>query len=326
MHDVGNPPFGHFGEKTIQSWFERNNEKYRARFSQTVRKSFDRSYLDFEQFDGNPQGFRMATKLQWVNDEFGYNLTHTQLAAMLKYPWATDKVGRMRGDRKIKKAGVFLTEADRLATTLAALSMAEDARHPLAYLMEAADDISYCLSDIEDAFEKNVVRGEDFVRWMDSTAGKSKNKVVLSILRELPRKADDLRANASVLAWYVKFRTDMTNELVRQTADLFVEHQKEILRGSYFDLLDKSEAAKVLLDAVKAFSAQNLYTSRIVRQRELVGFEVLSGILDRFGLLLDLPSVDAHELLSGKSPRLDSQFRLAPTLYSFLSPKQTSSV
>jgi dGTPase len=321
-HDLGNPPFGHFGEGTIQAWFDRHEDRFRARFPKASRETFDELFQDFRHFDGNPQGFRIATKLQWVNDEFGYNLTATQLAAMLKYPWTTDQVGTVRDGRKIKKGGVFLADANALNDIQDALDLRNGARHPLAYLMEAADDISYCLSDIEDALEKNVIRAQDFVRWMRAKAGQSKNSIVRGILRGLPKDAAEVAQNASALAWYVSFRTNTTNELVREAARVFIAHQSDILKGLYFDLLDRSDAATQLLNAVKEFSALHLYTCPVVRQRELVAFEVLSGILDRFGMLLDLSATNAADLFGGKPVRLDPEHRLAPTLHSFLGRKQ----
>ncbi len=320
MHDLGNPPFGHFGERTMQTWFESHREKFRKRFSKTNQNVFDLLYRDFQCFDGNPQGFRIATKLQWVKDEFGYNLTHTQLAAMLKYPWTPELVGEKRDGKEIKKAGVFLSEADTLRRMHSALGMSDGARHPLAYLMEAADDISYCLSDIEDALEKNVVRGQDFVKWLRDKIGPTPTKTVATILSSLAPDVDVPSDSTSSLAWYVQFRTNVTNTLVSKAAKLFIEHQTDILGGSYFDLLDKSDSAKQLLGAVKSFSMEYLYTSRVVRQRELLAFEVLTGILDRFGPLLDLPSDQAYELLTGESVRT-SKHVLAETLHSFLARK-----
>ncbi len=320
MHDLGNPPFGHFGESTIQTWFESHRENFRARFSKTSSKDFNLLYRDLQHFDGNPQGFRIATKLQWVKDEFGYNLTHTQLAAMLKYPWTPELVGEERDGRKIKKAGVFLSEADTLRRVHSALGMSDGTRHPLAYLMEAADDISYCLSDIEDALEKDVVRGQDFVRWLRDEIGPKPTTTVEKILSGLAPDVDVPTDKASSLAWYVQFRTNVTNTLVSEAAELFIQHQTKILGGSYFDLLDESKAAKQLLGAVKSFSTEYLYTSRVVRQRELLAFEVLTGILDRFSPLLDLPSDQAYGLLTGKLVKTPKHV-LAPTLYSFLGKK-----
>lgn len=75
MHDLGNPPFGHFGEASIREWFLKKEKIFREKVAVEVQDEFDNLYQDFSSFDGNPQGFRLATRLQWVNDEFGYNLT-----------------------------------------------------------------------------------------------------------------------------------------------------------------------------------------------------------------------------------------------------------
>ncbi len=109
MHDLGNPPFGHFGEKCIQEWFAKRQKTVKERFAD--KQEFDTRYEDFLRFDGNPQGFRLATRLQWVNDAFGYNLTYSQLAATLKYPWTPERIGTEKDSVIIKKAGVFHSEA-----------------------------------------------------------------------------------------------------------------------------------------------------------------------------------------------------------------------
>ncbi|GLQ91272.1 dGTPase [Dyella acidisoli] len=321
MHDLGNPPFGHFGESTLQAWFENHQDKFCAKFSKNKRTKFESLYRDFRHFDGNPQGFRIATKLQWVKDEHGYNLTHTQLAAMLKYPWTPDHVGQKRDGKTIKKAGAFYSEEEVIKGVYSALEMNVGTRHPLAYLMEASDDISYCLSDIEDAFEKNVIRGHDFVDWLRKKLGGTTSGAVSKILSNLPEDADATVENESRFAWYVKFRTDVTNTLVNEAANLFIQHQEDILKGLYFDLLDRCDTAKQILGAVKDFSTEHLYTSRVVRQRELLAFEVITGILDRFGALLDLPSNQAYELITGKHVK-NPEHILAPTLCSFLGKKQ----
>ncbi|WP_075123019.1 dGTPase [Burkholderia paludis] len=321
MHDLGNPPFGHFGECTIQTWFENHRDKFRDRFPTGSRKRFEHLYRDFQHFDGNPQGFRIATKLQWVKDQFGYNLTHTQLAAMLKYPWTTEHIGKKRDGRMIKKSGVFLSEADTLSGVHSALGMSEGTRHPLAYLMEAADDISYCLSDIEDALEKNIIRGQDFVKWLKRKTDPEANTTIKAILLRLPDDVDSPQENTSSLAWYVTFRTTVTNALVNEGARLFIRHQQAILDGTYFDLLDKSDTADQLLGAVKGFSREYLYTSRVVRQREILAYEVVTGLLDRFGILLDLRADQACDLLKGQ-PVANLEHVLAPTLCSFLGKKQ----
>ncbi|MDP3335062.1 MAG: dGTPase [Methylococcaceae bacterium] len=318
MHDIGNPPFGHFGEKSIQEWFIKREEGYRNKFKPKLKEEFDKFYTDFSTFDGNPQGFRLATRLQWVYDEFGYNLTYSQLAATLKYPWTPERIGTKQNNRTIKKAGVFFSETAILDELQSNLKLTASARHPLVYVMEAADDISYCLSDIEDALEKCVVRNKDVIenlRQKLSSAGY--NKFVIPMLEALPKAGEEIE-NSS---WFVRFRTTVTNVLVERACNLYINHHKEIIEGQYFSLLSKSRGAQALLDVIDEFSEQHLYRSPVVRERELVGYQVIHGILDRFGLLLDLSSIEAEALLIEKKSPKATGMALASTLESFLPRK-----
>lgn len=318
MHDIGNPPFGHFGEASIQDWFKKQQKQYREKFPHSLSASFDELYKDFSMFDGNPQGFRLATRLQWVKDEFGYNLTYTQLAATLKYPWTPEKIGSKKDGVTIKKAGVFYSEADILFDLQKNLEMLPFARHPLAYIMEAADDISYCLSDIEDALEKEIVRDTDVIHALRKGLEElTSNEYAKQILESLP---DDEVEDSS---WYVKFRTTTTNVLVKRGCALYMNgnNHSSILKGEYFSLLRKSKTAKALLKVIEEFSKRYLYCSSVVRERELVGYQVTQGILDRFGLLLDLPSKEAEALLIEKKAPNFLGMTLAATLQSFLPRK-----
>jgi dGTP triphosphohydrolase len=125
-------------------------------------------FADFRHFDGNPQGFRITTKLQppETDDLCGLNLTATTLAATLKYPWTSESVAGSR-----KKAGYFHTEDQVVAWIRDTLGMKPEARHPLVYLMEAADDIAYCVSDIEDGIEKGLIGGPLFAEYMMDKIG-----------------------------------------------------------------------------------------------------------------------------------------------------------
>jgi dGTPase len=162
MHDIGNPPFGHFGEAAIQDWFGKNGEET-LRSAVRMPKGSDadlhcgeiqRALSDFIEFDGNPQGLRIVTRLQWNTDEFGLNLTKTALASFLKNV-------RCAGDKDIgkftKKAGYFTTEEDLVQQVWKDFGYASPQRFPLTYMMEAADDIAYCISDLEDSFEKEII-------------------------------------------------------------------------------------------------------------------------------------------------------------------------
>src|SRR5574343_61455 len=162
MHDIGNPPFGHFGEAAIQQWFLKNGKECLAdalgvqdakiktsEFAETAEKTL----ADFHEFDGNPQGVRIVCRLQWNKDPYGLNLTKTTLESFLKY---IRSPGESKSQLFCKKPGFFSTEKTLIREVWDQFGYEEPQRFPLAYIMEAADDIAYCISDLEDAFEKNV--------------------------------------------------------------------------------------------------------------------------------------------------------------------------
>ena len=173
-HDLGNPPFGHQGEMSIRRWFERREENQES------------VATDFLRFDGNCQTFRLVTKLQILNDAYGLNLTYATLAAMLKYPifWNSDTQRH-----RFKKFGVFESERDIAADVWEHTGLAEGIRHPLAYVMEACDDIAYSVIDAEDIVKKGYASFNDLIDHLQSAgnADKATEDVVRSVCEEEPR-------------------------------------------------------------------------------------------------------------------------------------------
>jgi len=156
MHDIGNPPFGHFGEYAIGEWFERHlDELFAAAVppGQGDTGLRQRMLDDLNHFEGNAQAIRLVVSLQRLN------LTYTQTAGLLKYvrPAYMPRPDKgTPGAYLQKKPGFYLSEEPFVRALQAALQMQPCTRHPLAYVMEAADDIAYCLADIEDSVEKGI--------------------------------------------------------------------------------------------------------------------------------------------------------------------------
>ena len=162
LHDIGNPPFGHFGETAIRDWA--NKRACNALPSNLASKwdDFTLQMLmnDFREFDGNPQGFRTITKLHTERDQYGLNLTYATLLCALKYSRAA---GEEKGSGILKKAGYFQSEKALVENMYTELELILHHRYPLTYIMEAADDIAYCMSDIADGIEKHVLSVSDFI-------------------------------------------------------------------------------------------------------------------------------------------------------------------
>ena len=152
LHDIGNPPFGHFGETAIRDWAKNRARNSVPEESITKDSLFNLLMSDFEEFDGNPQGFRTITKLHTERDEYSLNLTYATLLCSLKYSRAA---GEKSGDGILKKAGYFQSEIELVKSIYESVEIQLHHRYPLTYIMEAADDIAYCMSDIADGIEKN---------------------------------------------------------------------------------------------------------------------------------------------------------------------------
>jgi dGTPase len=155
MHDIGNPPFGHFGEKAINDWFTANiNELVDTSFDIGLRHLYPKIHTDLLHFEGNAQAIRLISSL------LNLNLTYTQAASILKYTrLAYLPKFDVPEDKSylMKKPGFYLSEEAYITQMQTHLAMQPGCRHPLSYIMEAADDISYCYADIEGAVEKGIL-------------------------------------------------------------------------------------------------------------------------------------------------------------------------
>ena len=149
VHDLGNPPFGHQGESAIRSWFRDHR-----RVVLGPLKRNEQHVQDFLKFEGNAQGLRLVTQLQLLNDNFGLDLTYATLAAMMKYTVPSHRTEK--GSATTKKHGFFASEQSIADAVLAKTGLAFGRRHPLAYVMEACDDIAYVVMDAEDAVKKGL--------------------------------------------------------------------------------------------------------------------------------------------------------------------------
>src|SRR5690554_1288238 len=155
-HDIGNPPYGHTGEDAIRHWFR---EPGNAHFLDGLN---DLEKADLQTFEGNAQGFRLVTQTESHREQGGMRLTYGTLGAFLKYPWTVDYVQKGQA----KKFGCYQTELEilrKVAEELGLIELKENfwARHPLVYLLEAADDICYGIIDLEDGIEMDLLRHDE---------------------------------------------------------------------------------------------------------------------------------------------------------------------
>ncbi len=162
IHDIGNPPFGHFGEEAIREWFSRHLPRlsYNGRSVTDIMTLQERE--DLLNFEGNAQGLRLVSKLHYAENGCGLNLTYALLSTMIKYPRSSVEMNPRAKDVTEKKMGYFRSE-EELFSRIQEKTGTKGRRNPLTFILEAADDIAYATADIEDAFKKGFFDFQTFV-------------------------------------------------------------------------------------------------------------------------------------------------------------------
>lgn len=279
VHDLGNPPFGHQGEVAIQSWFIEHEKDVLEPLNTDQQKA------DFKKFEGNAQGFRLVTRLQLLNDDFGLDLTYATLAAMMKYPTPSDQTGGI--SVATKKHGFFASEQHIAEQVLSRTGLALGRRHPAAAIMEACDDIAYVVLDAEDAVKKGLASFSDLMAFLRHHG--RRDPIVKRVVTESERKQKEYRATKFLLSpaelndiSMQRFRVFAIGELVREATQAFVDNEEAFLEGGVSESLMKRSRGETLRSVLKDFSFKHAYTHRTVLEVELQGYNVIRGLMDLF--------------------------------------------
>lgn len=270
-HDMGNPPFGHAGEDAIRLWFQNSS------LGQSLVPALRAEQRDdFLRFEGNAQGFRLAARLQNPDNYGGLQLTCATLACASKYPRAAFLAQEAPAGIGFGKYGFFHEDRALFSEVAKSLSLkpALDGawhRHPLAYLVEAADDICYLIIDIEDAFRLRLLSFADAQSLLYPLIDDEN----LSVKRRL----QGIRHDKERLEF---LRAKAIGSLIEQTFECFVGNEAALLSGDFNAALIDGIPAAVALAAVKNYAERNVYTSPQVVEVGAAGFEVLGGLLQAF--------------------------------------------
>ncbi len=265
-HDIGNPPFGHAGEAAIQSWFDANRTVFGGELSPAQE-------ADFLKFEGNAQGFRILTRLQMDRNAGGMRLTPATLAAFSKYPCASDArekggyIGRKKHGFMQSEQAIFAANAAAMLTP----ALLEDRawhRHPLVYLVEAADDICYRIIDVEDGVKLGRIRfgeAEDIcMRILGPGALSERYK----------QRSDDEKLST--------LRSMVIGSLVAACRDAFVDPANGFLDGSAAISLIEATALSAEAEQLKDMALERVYRWERTVMEEVKGIQVLNDLLDRF--------------------------------------------
>ncbi len=265
-HDIGNPPFGHSGEKAIGDYFLNGKGK---RFKEQLT---EKEYQDLVDFEGNANGFKILTESK-NGVEGGLRLTYATLGAFMKYP-KQSLPKKPTSHVADKKFGVFQSDTDFFSEVVSELGLLSRnntgfARHPLTFLVEAADDICYTIIDFEDGINLGLIEEDIALEYLINLVRNNLKTEVYSRLNTPQDRLAYLRALA-------------INTLIAEAATLFLENEAEILNGTFSEaLLDKSQYKAQIADIIK-ISVEKVYQSSEVMEKEIAGYNILSTLLDAF--------------------------------------------
>ena len=264
-HDIGNPPFGHSGEQAIGNYFAHGNgSAYKKELSET-------QYQDLTHFEGNANGLKILSETR-EGIPGGLRLSYATLGAFTKYPKASLPY-RPTTHVADKKFGFFQAQQEGYVAVAKELGLFQQGgkimRHPLAYLVEAADDICYTLIDFEDGINLGWI-SEDYA--LEYLINLVKDSINTKKYQQLTTKTDRL----------AYLRALSISTLIQEAAALFMKHEEEILAGTFTtSLTDKSQYKAQIKDIID-LSIRNIYQAQEVIEKELKGYQVIHRLLDVF--------------------------------------------
>ena len=272
VHDLGNPPFGHFGEEAIKKFFSNY-------FSENETTLSELEKADFENFDGNVQTLRILSKLYYFGDEFGYNLNYSSLASIIKYP-SNSVDGNKKPTTEIakKKFGYFVTETETYKKINDYLKLG-NRRHPVVYLLESADDIAYSAADIEDGVKLGIIGLKDIEEIFSENLDKNKKAVLdnLEYLKTTYSKAPNVDTSLIIQ----KFRIFTQKIMLEAIVKSFEDNYDDIMQGKLEDEIIDISDAKDIRKAYKKLQYK-VFDDKSILKKEIAGWEAIYGLLDIF--------------------------------------------
>ena len=289
LHDIGNPPFGHFGETIIRDWFIKNLSEFTFQNQPITEWLSEEMKEDLYHFEGNAQSLRVITKLHYLVDDNGMNLTNALLNTIIKYPVSSTEINKKSGDIRTKKMGYFYADKENFHEIISSTG-AGNKRHPLVYLLEAADDIAYTTADIEDGFKKGIISFTKLKHLMENnhhidqkeTHQYSDCEYAIKRLDELfLRGMKNYEPDAELYAvqnWVVTLQGMM----IRAVTESFLNHYEEIMAGNYQEDLFAGTKSEVLSKVLKETAFENIFSCSGIVKLEIAADSILSFLLEEF--------------------------------------------
>lgn len=327
MHDIGNPPFGHFGEAAINHWFgmRLGIDKTSCYSVLNIQDTDDQSTQslklkirqDLSNFEGNAQAIRL------VHTILRLNLTYSQIASILKYSkpayWSDPIPDEF--NYLMKKPGYYLSEKSFIKTLSEQLDIQPFHRYPLTYIMEAADDISYCIADLEDAVEKKILTVQQLYHYLKEAWGPVKKGDLFDEV--VNRPYENLKKNEfeaiGIDQFFMYLRVNTIGQLVPHAAERFIENIEAIYHGSFnHALLEDHGAEYKLLSIFKTVGFEHIFNHETVENIELQGYRIITGLLEIYSPLLAMHTDDFIKLVKTGNHK---KYPIETRLYHKLSAK-----
>ena len=345
LHDIGNPPFGHYGEDAIKAFFKNNWDclkvfNFELGKEIPLKEIFKSEHIqlknDLFHFDGNAQSFRIASKLQIYKVGHSLELTAGVLGSIIKYPLSSINIT----DAK-EKFGYFYSESN-IINMLEKMGVYKDnVRNPLAMLLEAADDISYVTSDLDDAIKKNIIDYEQFyneLKLIDAAADKSilqfKNNFITYYKQNLANKIE-----SPFIYTISRMINDLRIQLIKEVVDTFCVRSEQIINGincikteteNSFFYDNKNEILKIINSAPlvkwikESIFSKYIYPSKSIIENELAGDEIITTLMQYFvdamlHLDFSVNSADTNDFVLSKNKKYSKKFFKYEKIYSLLS-------
>ena len=286
IHDIGNPPFGHFGELAIREWFQENLPKLEYKGQPIAQILTPQMREDLYHFEGNAQALRLVSKLHFLVDEQGMNLTYALLNTIVKYPVASTEVDRKSLNIKDHKMGYYFADAE-IFEEIQAETGTNGCRHPLTFILEAADDIAYKTADIEDAFVKGFLSYHKILEELkelqdlyyrdNGNTFQPADKLEELYLRGKEKHVEDPEEYA-IKNWIVRVQ----GFLINCATYGFTSNYAAIMEGSYGCDLFHGTFAEKLMDLLGDLAYREVFTSDTIYKMEVAESTVLNFLMEKF--------------------------------------------
>lgn len=329
LHDMGNPPFGHYGETTIRNYYKSNLPELTYKDLPLTNYLDEQMQQDLYHFEGNAQVIRLVTKLHYLVDEHGMNLSYGLLNTLMKYPVNSTKVDANSEDARYRKLGYFLAESELFQditeatgtrkpantqgrilasdlpvtnsakprdNTVKQLSFAPDigeeevVRHPLTYLLEAADDISYSTADLEDASRKGNISYIELEDYLKSSLRRDKLSPELRTayddlvdkLNHCLEDAKEKHAEKASLYAIQNWVIHVQSALIQSVSETYVDNYQAIMRGEYISDLFNNNLAGVVIDVLGDLAYDFVFSTQYIVGLEVAADTIITWLLEKF--------------------------------------------